>query len=362
MNQREAFLHCMAGRPAPVRPLHLVPIWPDTLARWRREGLPADVKDVHAHLGVQGLRVRNVTPIAGLRPAFPERQLREDEESRWYTDGYGRTVRDFKHHTSMPEWVDFAVKTPADLQMVLDRHFDVSDLDARFDADWQRRVAAAAADPGSVVLIDGGCYYWTLRSLAGVEHASYLLCDAPELVDELFERYFTVVMEGLRRTAGRLRIDVLGFGEDVAFKTGTLMSPPMFRQLILPRYRAAVALARELGIGITWLDSDGDMRPLIKDLLSVGIDGLAPCEVAASMDPVALRAAYGPVLKLIGGVDKRLVAQGRAAIDAELARLRPVLEAGGFMPAIDHSVSSDISWDNYRYFLDALRRDGGMHA
>ncbi len=356
LTQREQFLACMDYRPASRRPLHLVGIWPDTLARWHREGLPPDIRDVHAYLGLQPLRLINVTGTAGVFPPFPTRSLTENDECRTYTDGYGRTVREFKAHTSMPEWLDFAVKSPADLQRVLDAHFDVTDLEARFDAAWATRVAEAERDPDALVLIDGGGYYWTLRSLAGVEHASYLLYDAPELVDELCERYFTVVMEGLRRVSRQIRIDVVGFGEDLAYKTGTLLSREMFGRFILPRYRRAMDLAHELGIRHTWYDSDGDLRSFIPDYLEAGIDCLAPCEVAAGMDPIELRRAFGRDVRMIGGFDKRIVARGPDAIDTEFARLRPLIEEGGFIPAIDHSVSADIAWDHYRYYIDAVQK------
>lgn len=356
MTQREKFFRAMNYEAAAARPLHLVGCWPDTLARWHTEGLPAEVSDVHAHLGIKSLRIINVTGTAGLYPLFESRTLRENDEFRVFTDGYGRTVQDFKNHTSMPEWLDFAVKTPADLRRAIDEHFDVTNLDARFDAAWEKRLAAAAADPDALVLLDGGCYYWTLRSLAGVENASYLLYDAPELVDELCERYFTVVMDGFRRVLPRLRVDLVGFGEDIAYKNGPLVSPDMFRQLILPRYKKAMDLARANGIRYTWYDSDGDVRQYIPDYLAAGINGIAPCEVAAGMDPVELRRTFGRELRLVGGFDKRIAARGKAAIDAEFARLRPLIVEGGFLPAIDHSVSADISWDNYRYYLDAVQK------
>jgi uroporphyrinogen decarboxylase len=71
------------------------------------------------------------------------------------------------------------------------------------------------------------------------------------------------------------------------------------------------------------------------------------------MDPGGLRAEYGRRIKMIGGFDKRIVAAGKAAIDAEFKRLKPVIREGGYLPAIDHSVSADISWDAYRYFVEA---------
>ena len=72
------------------------------------------------------------------------------------------------------------------------------------------------------------------------------------------------------------------------------------------------------------------------------------------MDPVALRQRYGKRLRMIGGVDKRAVAAGRDAIRAEMEKLFPLMCEGGFIPKIDHSVSADISWDNFRYYMESL--------
>ena len=360
MNDRERFLKTMRYEPVDHRPIHLVSAWEDTIRRWRREGLPEGV-NANAFLGVKGLTVTQVGPTAGVFPPFEQRVLREEGEVIISLDSYGRTIKMFKDHTSMPEWIDFPVKTGDDLRRVMDQHFDVANMEARFAPDWEKTAREAVARD-AIILIDGGGYYWTLRSLAGVENASYLFYDAPELVDELFERYFAVVMAGLRRAVKIVKVDVVGFGEDLAYKTGTLISPEMFRRLILPRYRKAMEFANKHGIDLAWYDSDGDLRAFIPDYLAIGINGLAPCEVAAGMDPVALRRTFGKSLRLFGGFDKRVVAQGKAAIDAEFRRLQPLIDEGGYLPAIDHSVSADISWDNYRHFIDAVRKASGQVA
>ncbi|HEY3332832.1 MAG TPA: uroporphyrinogen decarboxylase family protein [Capsulimonadaceae bacterium] len=355
MTENERFLRTMRYEPVDRRPLHLVGPWFDTLARWHTEGLPGDVTDVNAYLGLTPLRVVNVTGTAGLHPAFEQKVLSEDDTTVTSIDLYGRTVRNFKYQTSFPEWIDFPVKTGDDLWRLLDEHFDVSDMDSRFDAAWEERVRVATSTD-CVVMLDAGCYYWTLRSLAGIEGASYLLYDAPDAVEELFERYLAVVMEGLRRLPSLVTIDVMGFGEDIAGKNGPFMSPALFRSMILPRYKKAMERAHEIGVEFTWHDSDGDLRLLLPDYLSIGINGVGPCEVAAGMDPVELRRQFGRDLRMVGGFDKRVVAQGPAAIDAEFERLRPVIVEGGYLPSIDHSVSADISFDNYRYFTDAVQR------
>ena len=67
-----------------------------------------------------------------------------------------------------------------------------------------------------------------------------------------------------------------------------------------------------------------------------------------------IRRAGLSFVRMGGGFDKRLVARGPDAVRAELDRLAPVIREGGFVPGIDHSVSADISWDNYRAYLEIM--------
>ncbi len=356
MTNLDRLLRTLRYEPVDRRPMYLSMPWRDTLARWRREGLPEGT-DPHEFLGIKefGYPTANITAAGGIYPPFTEKVLREDGDSVYRIDSYGRTVRELKNQTSMPEWVEFPVKGPADLRRLMDEHFDVANLDARFPADWEEKARAAAARQ-DVIMIDGGCYYFTLSNVAGVEGASYLLYDAPELVDELFERYLTVVMEGLKRAIRIVPVDLIGFAEDIAFKTGPLVAPETFRRFFLPRYRKVMDFAHAHGIEFTLFDSDGDLRTFIPELLAVGINNIWPCEVAANMSPAELRPKFGRELRLSAGFDKRAVARGPRAIEAELTRLLPLIREGGYVPGIDHTVSADISWDNYRYYIDALRR------
>jgi uroporphyrinogen decarboxylase len=73
------------------------------------------------------------------------------------------------------------------------------------------------------------------------------------------------------------------------------------------------------------------------------------------MDPVRLRRKFGRDMRLWGGVDKRELAKGPAAIDAHLKELAPLVEEGGFIPTVDHTVPPDVSLDNFRYYMDRKR-------
>lgn len=171
----------------------------------------------------------------------------------------------------------------------------------------------------------------------------------------MFDRIHYIAMEGLKRVLPGVKVDYLGFGEDIAFKTSTLISPNMFRDYLLPRYRTATDFARANGLRITWYDSDGDLKPFMELYFESGIDGFGPCEAAAGMDPVLLRRLYGKSIKMLGGIDKREIAKGRENIEREVLNKLDVIKEGGYIPGIDHSVSSDISLENYTFYVKTLK-------
>ena len=354
MTNRERYHRVLHYDSVDYVPFRMVGVWAETLERWYREGLPQDV-NLRAYLGVPDFEVRNVSGNTEIEPWFETRLISDDEKYVIRVDEWGRTVRDMKHHSVIPEWIDFPVKNGKDLQRVMDEHLSLDNLDDRYPPDWEDRTREVASTD-TVLLANAGWYYWTLRQLSGVEGASYLLYDAPTVVDELFERLNVIALDCMRRVFEITPVDGICFGEDIAFKTGPLMSPEMNRRLLIPRYRKVMDLAHARGCDIAWFGSDGDLRLLIPDLLSVGVNAMEPCEVAAGMVPNDLRKRFGRELLVIGGIDKREIAKGPEAIHAEIESRRPMIDEGGFLPSIDHSVPADISFDNYRYYVDAMKK------
>ena len=63
-----------------------------------------------------------------------------------------------------------------------------------------------------------------------------------------------------------------------------------------------------------------------------------------------------PTLAFLGGIDKRALAIGPSAIDRELERVWPAVEKGRYIPDLDHLVPDDVSWENYCYYTEKLKR------
>jgi uroporphyrinogen decarboxylase len=90
--------------------------------------------------------------------------------------------------------------------------------------------------------------------------------------------------------------------------------------------------------------------------MDAGVDTLWPIERASEINPMALRKRFGKGLRLWGGVDKRVLVQGPEAIRAHLREFIPLIEEGGFIPTVDHTVPPDVSWENFRHYMDLKRQ------
>jgi len=148
----------------------------------------------------------------------------------------------------------------------------------------------------------------------------------------------------------------------MAYKAHPMIGPEMTRRFLLPCWSAWGGILRAHQVPIYGCDSDGDITTLIPVMLEAGINLVDPMEVAAGIDLPALRTQYGRRLAFAGGVDKREMARGGARLSAEIARLRPVMAAGGYIPGCDHGVPSDVSWPDYCHYVAELARATGWLA
>lgn len=143
--------------------------------------------------------------------------------------------------------------------------------------------------------------------------------------------------------------------EDICFKTGPLVAPDVFREKVGPHYKRVTDLLKQYGIDIVSLDCDGCIDALVPIWLENGVNTMFPMEVGtwnASIAP--WRAKYGKDLRGVGGMNKVVFGRDRAAIDAEVERLRPLVDLGGYIPCPDHRIAPDGKWDLVRYYCERM--------
>jgi len=116
-------------------------------------------------------------------------------------------------------------------------------------------------------------------------------------------------------------------------------------------------LVNQHGIDIVSLDCDGWIDALLPVWFENGVNTMFPIEVGtwdASIAP--WREQYGRELRGVGGMNKTVFAHDRAAVDAEIERLRPLIELGGYIPCPDHRIPPDAEFANVCYYTECMRK------
>jgi uroporphyrinogen decarboxylase len=351
MNDRERLLRTLRYESVDRVPYRWFGAWPETVDRWRREGYDPD--NPPFQLDRWDWHGGWFFP----HPPFAHQVVEEDAETVLYINHEGILMRERREyqHSSMPQFVRFPVETRADFRRFWKERMQ-PDPGARLGPDWKEKLAAfRSRDFPLIVIADRwGGFFGPLRNLVGVEKLCTLFYDDPAFVEEMMDADADFIIALMERILEHTDIDVFGFWEDMAYKTGPLLGPELARRYMLPRYRRVVDFLRSRGVEFISLDSDGDISKLIPVWLDAGIDILYPFESQAGMDVLQVRREYGRDLRLWGGVDKRVAAWGPEAIDAELARVAPLVREGGYVPFPDHSFPPDVPYAGYCYFMEAL--------
>jgi len=366
MTDRERFLAILEFRSVDRVPNYELGVWGQTIDRWYAEGLPPDAcywnwfeGEPYFHLAPRAFAQIDVAMVPRFEPEVLEESeryiVRRGEDgvvSRALKQGTARGTR-----ASMDQYIGHPVTDRASWKEMRKRYDPASPV--RYPLWWDGLKRQWERRSYPLCLLGNGTagLYSQLRSWVGTEEISYLFFDDPVLVHEMVDTYVQFVIDVTARARAEMSFDYFNFFEDFAGKGGPLISPDLFRKFLLPGYRRIIQEFRRSGIGSFWLDSDGDPRALVPLMIEAGITCLWPLEIAAEYDPRDIRREYGTALALAGGIDKRELAKGRAEIDAELERrIPPLLESGGYLPHVDHTVPPDVSLDNFRYYIERKAR------
>jgi uroporphyrinogen decarboxylase len=327
----------------------------DTFDRWHGEGLAQSVhnlRDLETHLELDQSWNLNWLPIEDqIFPVFQQKVLEETETEQVIFDSMGVVYRQRKHHQTIPHYIRFPVENEADYENLLPRlnGNQAERYPLNFEADLNIRF-----ERGEIIGISFPGFFGFPRGLMGFENVCMAFCDQPQLIRRMIADRVQFAKDLYGRLLDTGKLNFVQIWEDMAYKAGPMVSPRMVCDFMLPAYAELVSFFRSGGVELIMVDSDGDMRSLLPIWLEAGVDGVHPCERAANCDPLEFRQQY-PNCRLQGGMDKRIVAQGRDGIDAELRRVQPLIREGAFIPSIDHFVPHDISYETYLYYVERRR-------
>jgi uroporphyrinogen decarboxylase len=208
----------------------------------------------------------------------------------------------------------------------------------------------------------GGDLFETASRLRGFEQFMIDMCENPPLVDYLLEQ-ITAMLLAVGLLLSRAGIDILALDDDVGEPSRMLMSREMWQRYFKPHLKTIIDTCRRANpeLAVFW-HSDGNIEPIIPDLIEIGVDILNPVQPDV-MDPAKLKRLYGERLTFFGtGGTARLWSWGDPAeIRAEVQeRIATVGRGGGLIiaPAYDLEPAEGIPWANVVAFFDAVDEFG----
>jgi hypothetical protein len=197
-----------------------------------------------------------------------------------------------------------------------------------------------------------------IRDWLGLVNMSYLMADDEPLFDEIAETVCELSYQGTKAVLeSGIKFDFAHFWEDICYKGGPLINPRMFAKKFGSKYKRITDLLKSHGVKFVSLDCDGKIDALIPTWLENGVNIMFPIEVGtwnASIQP--WREKFGKKLRGIGGLNKHIFGRDHAAIDAEIERMRPLVDMGGYIPCPDHRLPLDARWENVQYYCDRMRK------
>jgi uroporphyrinogen decarboxylase-like protein len=353
-------------------------LWDETVERWRQEGWDGTPLDDYFELD----RLVRVDPWYGPVPEFKHEVISEDATTVTYVNHEGIVMREFKTNRdmSMPQFVKFPVESEAEFDQFAAERLALN-AEQRLSAEWKQQVASGRvqvgvgrgeldeADTAAVSSGVGSAEVWprkcwadrwggffgSLRNMLGVQNLCVAFYDQPRLVERMMEERADRIIEITAEVLKHTQFDTFWFWEDMAYKSGPLVGPKLFRKFALRHYQRVCEWLRAQGIRHIGLDSDGNIDALIPLWLEAGITHLWPFEVQSGMDVVKVHREYGKDLGIVGGLDKRVLVQGGAVMRREVDRVMPLVEDGGYIPELDHSVPPDVSWQNFCDYIEYLK-------
>lgn len=322
MTTRERFHAAMTFQPFDRLPvIEWAMWWPETLNRWRGEGLPAGLDSdeaVSRHFGLD-LYLQDWVNVRG--PGCP----------RPAHHGAGILTTEEEYERIRPHLYPV----------------DAVNLDL-----WAQRAEAQARGEAALwFTVDG--FFWFARELLGIEPHLYAFYDEPALMHRINADLADWILLVIDRICSVCVPDFMTFAEDLSYNHGPMLSEDMFSEFMRPYYDRVIPRLRERGI-IPIIDSDGDVTIPAHWFAAAGIQGILPLERQAGVDIAALRQTH-PDMTFIGHFDKMTMTRGEAAMRAEFERLLPTASRGGFLISCDHQTPPGVSYTDYQLYLRLFR-------
>jgi uroporphyrinogen decarboxylase len=194
---------------------------------------------------------------------------------------------------------------------------------------------------------------WALR---GLEQMMTDIALDPDLADAILDLPFRYHLAAAKKLV-EMGVDMLWTGDDVGAQNAMMISPKHWRRFLKPRMANFIAEVKAINPDLKFAyHSDGNILPIIPELIEIGVDVLNPIQ-PASMDPATLKREFGDRLCFWGSIDEQhtLPFGTPASVRAEvIERLRTLGKNGGLIIGPTHHVQLDTPMENFWAMVNTI--------
>ena len=197
------------------------------------------------------------------------------------------------------------------------------------------------------------------RDLLGFENCLMDFIIEPELVSMIMEMSVEYSLK-VAKNMKSMGITIIGCLDDIADAKGPFMGPELYRLQVLPYFKKFIKDCHALGLKVI-KHSDGNLNPILDDLIDSGIDGLDPIDPMGMMDIKSIKQKYGDKIVLKGNIDCvwTLVSGTKEQVERDVIKcLEEGMPNGSFIISSSNSIHKSVNPENYAHMLYCIRKYG----
>lgn len=212
-------------------------------------------------------------------------------------------------------------------------------------------------DGMQMIFLGPGGQFENISELMGLTPLALAVHDEPELVQAVADKVSELLVNLFSTVAEMPNIGALWLGDDLGYKTATVLSPRHLRQFVFPAQKRLAAIAHAHNLPFL-IHSCGNLERVMPDLIDdVGIDAKHSFEDV--IVPVAeFKRRWGDRVAVLGGVDVDFLC--RHTQDEVREYTRGIIEdctpGGGFALGTGNTVANYIPVQNYLAMVDEGQR------
>ena len=310
--------------------------------------LDCSIEELVKLFGVQ-VRFTKELDLDAMNTVFFTGRKRIPDAADLAQDRYGIVYKISKHGEPFP--VGGPIKEPGDL-----KHFTAMIPDM---ADFALLQFVRQALPEKVVLLTlPGTFRFSWSVLGAMEKLLLNYVINPQFALEL-ARITTDFSKAVVEVGIKAGAEVIILEGDLAHKTNSLMSPEQYRKFLKPFHREIVETSHRGGIPIV-KHTDGNIWPILDDLLEVGFDGIHPIQPQCMEIQDVKKHLRGKAC-VLGNIDcTYLLPFGTKEEVAESVKdtIRKAGPGGGYILSSSNSIHPGCKGENVVAMFEAAKKYG----